>query len=185
MLVKDKMTPSPITVTPDTPVAHALKRMKDGRFRRLPVMSGEKLVGIVTDRELRDADKPDVGDVMHREPLTIQETDRLETAALMMRTNKVGALPVVREKALVGIITESDIFDTFLDMMGVRGPGRRLWLTLPDVAGSLADVTRIISSYDCNICNIVYSGDGELMVRLENGSIEDAAAALKKAGYLA
>ena len=184
MLVKDKMTPKPMTVTPDTPVADALKRMKDGRFRRLPVMSGERLVGIVTERELRDADKPTVGDVMHKEPLTIQESERLETAALMMRTNKVGALPVMRDKALAGIITESDIFDTFLDMMGVRGPGRRLWLTLPDVAGSLADVTRIISSHNCNICNIVYSGEGELMVRLENGSIEEAVSALTKAGYL-
>ena len=55
MLVKDKMTPRPITVTPDTPVSDALKRMRDGRFRRLPVVLGDKLVGIVTDRELREA----------------------------------------------------------------------------------------------------------------------------------
>jgi acetoin utilization protein AcuB len=91
----------------------------------------------------------------------------------------------MRDKTLVGIVTESDIFDTFLDMMGLRGPGRRLRLELPDIAGSLADVTRIISAYDCNISNIVYFGDGALIVRLEDGSIEDAVAELKKAGYLA
>lgn len=186
MLVRDKMTPRPYVVTPDTPIAEALKRMRDGRFRRLPVVLDGKLVGIVTDRELREAigSNGSVGSIMHAQPLTIREDDSLETAALMMRNNKVGALPVMKEKALVGIITESDIFDTFLDMMGIRGPGRRLQLTLPDVAGSLADVTRIISAYDCNISNIVYSGEGRLMVRLEDGNIEGAAEELKKEGYL-
>ena len=201
MLVKDKMTTNLSVVTPDIRVSEALKMMKDGRFRRLPVVQGGKLVGIVTDKELRDAtpskatslsvhelnyllDKTTVGDAMHKHPLTVQEDDLLETAALMMRNNKVGALPVMKGKMLVGIITESDIFDTFLDMMGIRGPGRRLQLTLPDVAGSLADVTRIISEYACNICNIVYPGEGELIVRLEDGDIDNAAAALKKAGYM-
>ena len=187
MLVQDKMTPRPIVVSPHIPAADALNMMKDGRFRRLPVVQGSKLVGIVTDRDLREAASANaaVGDIMHKQPLTIQATDRLETAALMMRNNKVGALPVMQDKTLVGIITESDIFDTFLDMMGIRGPGRRLQLTLPDVAGSLANAARIISAYDCNISNIVYSGDGELMVRLEDGNIEGAVAALKKEGYLA
>ena len=186
MLVKDKMTPRPIVVTPDTLVADALKLMRDGRFRRLPVVQADKLVGIVTDRELREAatSQRTVELVMHKEPLTIGADDLLETAALMMRNNKVGALPVMRDKALVGIVTESDIFDTFLDMMGLRGPGRRLRLELPDIAGSLADVTRIISAYDCNISNIVYFGDGALVVRLEDGSIEAAVAELQKAGYL-
>ena len=187
MLVKDKMTRGPYVVTPDTCVSAALKTMRDGRFRRLPVVQADKLVGIVTDKELRDADpsKPLVEDVMHKQPLTVQEDALLETAALMMRTNKVGALPVMKENALVGIVTESDIFDTFLDMMGLRGPGRRLRLELPDIAGSLADVTRIISAYDCNISNIVYFGDGALIVRLEDGNIEDAVAELKKTGYMA
>lgn len=201
MLVKDKMTTGLSVVTPDIRVPEALKMMKDGRFRRLPVVQAGKLVGIVTDKELRDAtpskatalsvhelnyllDKTTVGDVMHKHPLTVQEDDLIETAALMMRNNKVGALPVMKGKMLVGIITESDIFDTFIDMMGIRGYGRRLQLHLPDVAGSLADVTRIISEYACNISNIVYSGGGELIVRLEDGDIDNAAAALKKAGYM-
>lgn len=201
MLVKEKMTPNPYVVTPDLRVTEALKIMKEGRFRRLPVVQGGKLVGIVTDKELQNAtpskatalsvhelnylmDKTTVGDCMHKHPLTVQEDDLIETAALVMRNNKVGALPVMHGKMLAGIITESDIFDTFLDMMGIRGHGKRLRLVLPDVAGSLADVTRIISEYDCNISNIVYSGDGELLVRLEDGNIDGAAAALKAAKYL-
>jgi len=194
MLVKDKMTTNLSVVSPDIPVSEALKIMKDGRFRRLPVLQSGKLVGIVTDKELREAvppktvaapkEEPTVGEIMHKHPLTVQENDLLETAALMMRNNKVGALPVMKDKIVVGIITESDIFDTFLEMMGIRGPGRRLQLILPDVVGSLADATRIISEHACNMCNIVYSGDGELIVRLENGNIDKAAAALKKAGYI-
>ena len=201
MLVKDKMTTNLSVVTPDIRISEALKMMKDGRFRRLPVVQAGKLVGIVTDKELRDAtpskatslsmhelnyllDKTTVGDAMHKHPLTVQEDDLLETAALMMRNNKVGALPVMKGKMLVGIITESDIFDTFIDMMGMRGPGRRLPLLLPDVAGSLATVTRIISGFGCNIRNIGYFGEGELFIRLEDGDIEGAATALKMAGYL-
>ncbi len=201
MLVKEKMTTNLYVVTPDLRVTEALKMMKEGRFRRLPVVQGGKLVGIVTDKELQNAmpskatalsvhelnyllDKTTVGDAMHKHPLTVQEDDLIETAALVMRNNKVGALPVMRGQALVGIITESDIFDTFLDMMGIRGAGKRLRLILPDVAGSLADVTRIISEHGCNICNIVYSGDGEVLVRLEDGNIDGAAAALKSAKYL-
>lgn len=186
MLVKDKMTSELFVVSPDTLAPNALKLMKDGRFRRLPVVQDEKVVGIVTDRELRDAPSPNavVAEVMHKHPVTIQEDDLIETAALVMRNNKVGALPVMRGKTLVGIITESDIFDTFIDMMGMRGPGRRLPLLLPDVAGSLATVTRIISGFGCNIRNIGYFGEGELFIRLEDGDIEGAATALKMAGYL-
>lgn len=201
MLVKERMTTKLSIVTPDIRVSEALKIMKEGRFRRLPVVQAGKLVGIVTDKELRDAtpskatslsvhelnylmDKTTVGDAMHKHPLTVQEDELIETAALMMRNNKVGALPVMRGKQLVGIITESDIFDTFLDMMGIRGQGKRLQLTLPDVAGSLADVSAIISRHNCNISNIVYSGDGELIVRLEDGEIDDAAQSLAAAGYL-
>ena len=186
MLVKDKMTTDLFVVTPNTPTADALKLMKDGRFRRLPVVKENQIVGIVTDRELREAlpTNPPVGDIMHLHPVTIQEDDFIDTAALVMRTNKIGALPVLRDKTLVGIITESDIFDTFIDMMGLRGPGRRLPLVLPDVAGSLATVTRIISGFGCNIRNIVYFGEGELFVRLEDGDIEGAATALKMAGYM-
>ncbi len=184
MLIKGKMTVKPFVVAPDTQVSEALKIMKDGRFRRLPVVQAGKLVGIVTDKELRETNAHLVEEVMHKQPLTVQEDELLETAALMMRNNKVGALPVMKDKTLVGIITESDIFDTFLDMMGIRGPGRRLQLQLPDVAGSLADVTRIISAYNCNISNIVYFGDGELNVRLKDGNIEGAVAELKKEGYM-
>ena len=186
MLVKDKMTTDLFVVTPNTPTADALKLMKDGRFRRLPVVKENQIVGIVTDRELRKAlpTNPPVGDIMHLHPVTIQEDDFIDTAALVMRTNKIGALPVLRDKTLVGIITESDIFDTFIDMMGLRGPGRRLPLVLPDVAGSLATVTRIISGFGCNIRNIAYFGEGELYLRLENGDIEGAATALKASGYM-
>lgn len=194
MLVKDKMTTNLSVVAPDISVSEALKIMKEGRFRRLPVLQGDKLVGIVTDKELRESvlpkttsipkEEPSVGDIMHKHPLTVQENDLLETAALMMRNNKVGALPVMNDKTVVGIITESDIFDTFLEMMGIRGPGRRLQLILPDVVGSLANATRIISEHACNIRNIVYSGNGELFVRLENGDIDRAADALKEAGYI-
>ena len=186
MLVKDKMTTPLLVVAPDISVSAALKMMKDGRFRRLPVVQDGLVVGIVTDRELRDAltENPPVGDVMHKYPVTIQEDDLLETAALVMRNNKIGALPVLRGNVPVGIITESDIFDTFIDMMGLRGPGRRLHLLLPDVAGSLAIVTRIISGFGCNIRNIGYFGDGELFLRLEDGDIEGAATALKASGYL-
>lgn len=201
MYVKSKMTPNPVTVTPDVSISTAFGIMKERQFRRLPVVQGGKLIGIVTEKELQQVspstatslsvfelnyllEKTTIKDAMSRDPITVQDDDLIEKAALLMRTNKVGALPVMHGDQLVGMITESDIFDAFIDTMGFRNPGVRLDLRLEDRAGSIAAVINAISQAGGNITHLTMHGDGELVVRIAEENSEAVVKALEAAGYL-
>ena len=103
-----------------------------------------------------------------------------------MRKNDIGALPVLREKRLVGIITETDIFDAFLDMLGARYTGARLCLQVPNEPGVGADVFTIISKYQVNIQHLVLNNtrDGaELIFRLDTDDTASIERALTAKGY--
>lgn len=201
MFVKDKMTANPVTVTPDVSISAAFGIMKEQSFRRLPVVKGGKLIGIVTEKELQQVspskattlsvfelnyllEKTTIKDAMSKDPITVQDDDLIEKAALLMRTNKVGALPVLHGERLVGIITESDIFDAFIDTMGFRNPGVRLDFRLEDRAGSIATVINTISQVGGNITHLTMHGDGELIVRISEENSETVVKALTDAGYL-
>ena len=132
MRLKDWMTPNPVTVSPDEPVPDAFARMKAGRFRRLPVVRDGDLVGIVTDRDLREAMPSDattlsvwelnfliarlkVGEVMSRAVVTVDEDAALEDAARLMLENRIGGLPVTGARGeLAGIVTVTDVLEAFL-----------------------------------------------------------------------
>lgn len=128
MKVADVMTKNPKVVTPDAPIREALRLMREGCFRRLPVVEGGKLVGILSDRDLRQAmntpvilhereqddyilDHVRVGMCMSSEVHTLEPGDSLERAASIMKEKKVGGCPVVQEGGLVGILTESDLLE--------------------------------------------------------------------------
>jgi len=128
LLVKDWMTSDVTTVEPETLMLEAHRLMRSKKIRRLPVVSQNKIVGIITRSDVREAEpsqasslnvweinyllnKLEVNDVMTKDVLTIQPDDTIKTAASLMNDIKIGALPVVNNHAeLVGIITESDIF---------------------------------------------------------------------------
>jgi acetoin utilization protein AcuB len=131
MLVHERMSKHPITITEDTPINQAIKVMRDEKVRRLPVLSKKgELVGIVSEKDLLYASpspatslsiyelhylvsKITVGRVMTKGVITVSEHTPLEEAARIMADNKIGGLPVVRDGKLVGIITESDLFKIF------------------------------------------------------------------------
>lgn len=131
MLVRDVMTPKPITIGPQQSIGAALARMRRGNFRRLPVVENGKLVGIVTDRDLRLAmnspyvlregwydtylmEHIEVRSCMTPNPAVIAPGADLIEAVRLMRAQKFGGLPVVEEGALVGIITETDLLDCLI-----------------------------------------------------------------------
>jgi acetoin utilization protein AcuB len=157
MLVRSRMTPNPITVSKKTTIAEALELIKDNKIRRLPVVDRGKLIGIVTDRDLSQVSpspattlsifelnyllaKTKIGDILPRNQkvVTVSPDDYLEQAALLMRENAVGGIPVIEQGQLVGIITESDIFDAFIEIMGVRQSGLRIHLEVENRVGVLA-----------------------------------------------
>jgi len=169
MLVGDRMTPRPITVTEDISVDKALQLMREERIRRLPILDKRgRLAGIVSDKDLLYVSpspatslsiyeipyllsKIKMRDVMTREVITITEDTPLEEAARIMADNKIGGLPVMRDDKLVGIITETDLFKIFVEMLGARDSGTRLSMLIPNEKGVLAKVTGTIAKMDGNI----------------------------------
>ncbi len=126
-LVKNWMTAEVITVVPDTPLTEAHRLMTDNNIRRLPVLKNNRLVGIVTRGDIREAEpstatsltmwemnylisKLKVKDVMARNPVSISVNATIAEAAKLMLAHKISTLPVMDNKKIVGIITESDIF---------------------------------------------------------------------------
>ena len=172
MLVYERMSRHPMTVTPNTPVEQALKRMHDEKVRRFPVVDDDgKLVGIVSDKDLLYAapspatslsifelhylySRITVSQVMTREVITVEESDPIEEAARIMVDNKIGGLPVMREGKLVGIVTETDIFKTLMEMMGARDQGVRLTLLCPEHRGQLAALTGAVAELGGNITSL-------------------------------
>jgi acetoin utilization protein AcuB len=172
MLVYERMSRHPLTVKPNAPLDAALKRMKEEKVRRFPVVDGDgKLVGIVSEKDLLYAapspatslsiyelhylySRLTIQDVMTRKVISVKESDPLEEAARIMVDNKVGGLPVVRNGELVGIITETDIFGTFMEMLGARDQGLRLTLLCPDQRGELAALTSAVAELGGNIVSL-------------------------------
>jgi acetoin utilization protein AcuB len=167
MLVGKRMKFPVITASPDMPINEALNLMKREHIRRTPVVKDGKLVGIVSDKDLLNASpspvtslsvwemnyllsKVTVRDVMTRDVLTITEDTPIEVAARIMADNKIGGLPVVRGDQVVGIITETDIFKIFLELMGARQPGVRATALVTEKPGELARVTKAIAELGGN-----------------------------------
>ena len=176
MRVGSRMVREVKTLEEEDTLRTAISRLRQNRIRQIPVVSGKKVVGILTDRDLRQASMLDillpnmcpekevleqrldnipVKEIMTREVITVSPDDIIEDAAKILRDNKIGGLPVVEQGELVGIITVSDILKAFLDMMGIGEPSSRLELVLDDVPGVLAEVAQIIKRFKVNIISIV------------------------------
>jgi acetoin utilization protein AcuB len=153
MLVVERMTPTPLTISERATVEQALKTIETQKLRHLPVMDDEdNLVGIVSEKDLLRAEGGDrVEKVMTREVVTVTEYTALEEAARIMADHKISSLPIVRSGKLVGIITESDLFGVFLELLGAREKGVRLTMLVPEERGMLASVTGEIASMGGNI----------------------------------
>jgi acetoin utilization protein AcuB len=121
MQIVNLMTPDPTTISQHDTLAKAKSLMDEGRFRRLPVMDNEQLVGIVTERDLREytgyLDSTRVTAAMRTPLLTVTPYDAVEDAALLMLKHKIGGLPIVAEGKLVGIVTTSDLLKAFLKVV--------------------------------------------------------------------
>ena len=123
MLVINRMTKDPVTVTGDDLLIQARLKMQKGGFRRIPVVSDGQLVGMITDRDLREhagyLDRTEVKAAMSKKLVTVTPATTVEAAAQLLLKQKIGGLPVVEKGRLVGMITTSDILQAFLDVMGV------------------------------------------------------------------
>jgi acetoin utilization protein AcuB len=167
------MTKSPITIKRDDSFQTALNLLRQGGVRHLPVVEGKELVGMVTDRDLRQAspspatslsiyeikyllDKVLVEDIMVKDLITVSPTATIEFAAKLLYENKIGALPIVNEKGeLLGIITETDILETFVEATGLGAPSSRIEVEMEDKPGALAKVAQLIKKHHLNIISVM------------------------------
>jgi acetoin utilization protein AcuB len=162
MLVGERMSKPVISISPDLPIAEALNMMKVEHVRRFPVVKEGKLVGFVSDKDLLNAspspvttlsiwelnyllNKITVSEVMVKNVMTVTEDTPIEQAARIMADNKIGGLPVMRDGGVVGIITETDLFKMFLEIMGARELGIRVTVLVKEKPGELAKLTKAVS----------------------------------------
>jgi len=153
MLVIERMTTTPVTITGDLTVTQALEVIERRNVRHLPVVNDRGLlIGIITERDLlRAKGNQVVENLMERRVITVTEYTPLENAARIMADHKIGSLPVVRDGKLVGIITQTDLFKVFLELLGAREPGVRLTMLVPEERGILAKLTAEIAELGGNI----------------------------------
>ena len=207
MKVKDRMSTNVMTVQMDSSLTEAFRIMKENKIRRLPVMDKDKLVGIVTISDLNRAApssatslsihelnyllaKTKIKDILTKkqELLTISSDSYIETAARIMRHKVISGLPVVDDGKLVGIVTETDIFDAFIDILGVKKPHSRIDVYIMDRPGTLVDLIGIISSKGISLLNTVVYYDekkdkNKAILIVETHDCEAIVEDIKKHGY--
>ena len=172
MLVKNRMTTEVITLNPDQSLLKAMTLIQQKGIRHLPVVEGEKVVGMVTEFDVRKAGASDsttlsvfelnylldqikVGSFMSKKVITVSPEEPIEVAAKKIYDHKIGALPVVEKDRLVGLITSSDILETFIEVLGINEPSIRVEVELENRTGALADTAKILKDLGLYLVSVV------------------------------
>jgi acetoin utilization protein AcuB len=191
MLVRNRMTKNPVTIGPQEMLATAQEKMTTGRFRRLPVVENGALVGILTDRDVNRyvgvEERTKVRAAMTETPLTISPDMPIEEATQLLLKHQIGGLPVVDDGKLVGILTTSDILQTFLEMMGSSDDSHRIDV-LAKEGGSLPEAAHLIEAAGGSVLSVgTYSDPAAsqriFFVRARGIDPQRASTALRNKGY--
>ena len=204
MLVEDVMQAAVITITPNTSLPEAMRLVRHRGIRHLPVVEDDRLVGIVSDRDLKQAmaspataleshelryllDAVTVEEIMTRAVVTVGRMFPVEEAARLMVTEKISALPVTERGKLIGIVTETDVLELFVKGMGAGQPSSRIDVRLDRNSTALAELVHAVEDASVEICSIMTLGDrtGGKDVVIRVGSIDPrpAVANLQRRGY--
>jgi len=177
MLVKNWMSKKVVTIDENDSMTHAIKLLKDYNIRMLPVTKKDKLVGIVTDRDLKRASASDatsldihellyliseikVKNIMTKNPITVPPNFTVEETAEVLLNNKISGAPVVDHSGnIVGIITQADLFRVLISLTGVGVRGIQFGLLIKDEPGSIKEVADVIREFGGRIVSILTSYD--------------------------
>jgi acetoin utilization protein AcuB len=177
MLVNNSMSKNIITVDENDSMQDAMKLLKEHDIRMLPVLKKGKLVGIVTDRDLKRASASDattleihellylltrikVKDILTKEVITVPPDFTVEETVLVLLKNKISGAPVVDSKGqLVGTITQTDLFRLLISLTGVAKGGIQFGLQVEDRPGSIKEVADIIRKFGGRMVSILSSYD--------------------------
>jgi len=205
MLVRKKMQKDLVTIAKNERMTIAKKILQEKNIRHLPVVDGKKLIGLVTNMDIRKAeaspatsleirelhyllDKLTVEEIMTRNVITIGPDISVEEATTLLHDNKIGCLPVVEDGNLVGILTENDVMEILIEVMGMKEKGSRIEVLAEDKPGALADITRIIKEHNVNIISVVTDASNEpdkrlVVFKLKTFYFEPIKKALEAAGF--
>ncbi|MBW1719912.1 MAG: CBS domain-containing protein [Deltaproteobacteria bacterium] len=196
MLVKQWMATKPIVIDENISIMKACQLMKEHSIRRIPVVKQDRIVGIVSDRDIKDAapsktasmdehklyyllSETKIKDIMTPYPLTLRENDSVEKAAVIMLENRISGLPVVNNKdQVVGMITQTDIFKVMVSITGIYHSPIQLACDIEDYPGSINNLVNIIRSHEARLASVltcqehVSSGRREVYVRIRDISDE-------------
>lgn len=179
MLVKDRMSQNPVTALPETTHKEAASILKEHNIHHLPVVDKRgRLVGIVVEEDLYAAQptpattlsiyeihtllsKLQLKEIMRHPVQTVNGECSLEQAASLMLKHNIGCLPVVENDQVVGIITDTDIFRSFVNMLGGDEAGARFTLRVPDEPGTLARVAQAVADAGGNIISVTTWDKGD------------------------
>ena len=207
LLVEDSMTRDIVTLSPDETAATALALCRERRIRHLPVLAEGRLIGIVSDRDLRSS-TPALGDparaaalqevlvrdVMAGDVVSVFPDDPIEQAANTMRKRKIGCLPVLDGEDLVGVVTASDVMGALVYLVGANEPGSRMEVAIPDRPGSLAGAAGVFGMCGINIVSAAMGATREpkevgaprervVVFRVDTIDTTEVVGYLEEAGY--
>jgi len=200
------MTSDPVTIAPGATAGEALALMRQRHIRHLPVVDGGRLVGMLSDRDLRtalpsavvlgeldddSAASRSVAGIMTADPLTIPPSQPVEEAARLLTEQRIGAVPVVEGARLLGILSADDLLRAFVESSGVLLPSSRLELLLPDRPGALAGALAVVAARQVNVVSVATApareqrdaGRRRVVVRCATINLGPLVAALQAEGY--
>lgn len=204
MIVRLWMSPSPVTIPPDTPISTAALEMARRRIRRLLVVdrASRHLLGIVSLTDVarafpadlnplsvgdwRDAPAQPVSEIMTRDPVTVSIDAAIESVAALMQRKKIGAVPVMRAEVVVGLITESDVFRAFISMGGGEEQGARISFERQQGDDALGHVAAAASRHRSEIASFFSTRHEDVLlasVRLVGGDVEAVVEEIWRAGH--
>ena len=193
LTVRDIMATDLVTVGPEGTARQAYKLMRDRKIRHLPVLAGGRLVGILSDRDLRPVllspglARARVEEIMSEELTTIAPGASVEEAASLLVVKKIGCLPVVEEERLIGIVTETDLLAVLVELLGLLAQSTRLDVGVAGGPDSYERIVEIVRRYRGRILSVgavpAAAGKTIFSVRLEPCDTRPLVAALTDAGF--
>jgi acetoin utilization protein AcuB len=203
MIVEEIMKTEIVTVTPTVSIAETMRLMETKKIRHIPVIDAEQqLVGIVTLSDIRDAApsifranehvedmQNPVNTIMKKDVITGHHLDFVEEIAALFYEHKIGCLPITNDRKLVGIVTETDLLRTLVELTGAHQPGSQIEIRVPNLAGKLSDITSKIKNRKANILSVLVYPDKKndqykiLVIRLQTMNPTLLIQDLKQSGY--
>lgn len=193
MKIKNWMVKNPITIGPHASVGEAVDLMRKHSIRHLPVVENDAMQGLITESNIRQYSFPSmlqelsVSDVMIMNPITVDPNASIDSAAQLIHKYKIGGLPVLEKRRLVGILTITDILAAFIELLGLLQESSRLDVILSEAGGTLDDVIRLIREMGGKVVSIGMEAQTSRKkthyIRLEKGDLSSIVKALEKQGH--